>query len=1612
MILGQNHLVIVPDTRDEVARVGKVYTSTVEDLDIDVIKIDLFGDDLMFGRDPDQEAPMPGVGSLDNYTARIPTPPHELIKVFLPQFQLDINNRAVGNTASGDLLNGSDGVNSTWPDNVTANIVVINHGLQDAKANVDIETYKENLIALRQGIANNQIMVWQTPAPALTVNTAPYADAMIQVANQFNDLVADTRKITNWTNELPDGEYPRQLGYARWIDLVLSEKINSAILKHLGPNRHKFYRLDHQEKFILDNENTITLSFRPLAASWVEVYHRKNDAYYAVSRGNVDIATNPVNNISGHLAGGIHSVDTGEQLVTVTKGYTLTKIRRSDGKIISKKTFDIAADVKNARAMSFALNETSNDYIVVITTYDEPKTNRLTAELLEAMYRCGASEEIYANPEFRLASSYILIGIPGVGPGGGLEAYAGLVDNDRYAYAEIEFEIASNGVPYARDIFPPVARVQRSWDNIVPVINPIYDLIAGVPPINGERVVNPRYSTYFTSGVANETFVIQGNTITFTEALTGVVTVICDTQIELSKAGVEIDIDNIHTYDTFEQSFNPARWAPGKKTTTYPAPDPNNPLAPRQVNSAAGVNALGLYNTHLRERVGAGLYCEPIVIHQPNFGYVRITADRKRMKYFPFPNFVGMDGFSYTLMTQHGQVGLTKAVYIDVTEALTPSYRLSADKNSINEGETVTITLTTTVLENGTTVPYLVTGISLNDFVNTPLSGNFIVNNNTSTVSFTPIRDMTTEGPEFLTLTLTGIYPTKRISIEVNDTSKTPVITLEANVAIANEGDVVRFTARADDIVDGTSFQYIVSGITADDVVEPLSGTITFLANVWYTDYTIIRDSKTEGSETMTMQILNSIPLISNSVFITDTSLDPTYHLYSNVGIVNEGQAVKFYVNTTDVMNGTRIPYTITGIGSDDIQESFIDSFTVYSNYAESVIHVRNDRKTEGTEIMVMTLNGIPATASNVITTSVLINDTSLAPTYKLFSNVNVVDEGGSIKFYVQTTEVDTGTYVDFDITGISSTDIIGPLTGRFVINNSYAELVVKTRQDRTTEGPETLTLTLQDILATGGNIIAANVNINDTSLTPHYALSSNVASVDEGQSIKFILNTENVFDGERVYYTITGINSTDILQPLDGVSFVISGNTAEVVITTVADRTTEGNEVITLSLDNISPSGNITSSSVTIVDTSKAPTFNVSANVASANEGSSIEFTLLTTEVDDGTRVNYQITNLSDLVGTVSSTGYFTVQGNVAYSPVYTFKEDKLTEGTETFTLSLIGISSTAPNVITSSVSILDTSTAPVLKIESNKLSVDEGSSVTFRLTVVSADLPDGTVIPYRLDGLMGLNLNEDLTGVYDSNYTHNGTFTIVDSKASVSFVTVADLKTEGQEMLRLTVLPGFVVDWVNNVSYVSVIVNDTSVAPSPPTYSITFSPTSIYEGQSTTATITCFNFPIGGSLSYSITGFSPSTNLVSPATGTLTPSANVAYLIIETQRISGFVSSIRYPVLTVTGPSSSTGSGSFAFRDAMGCGEIINLSSVSASYTIDLGTKTGVFGINYDASTIPDSFSISWNGVVRSATLVSGTGQLRISKASAYPTTATVTFTPGQTGSSATITIYCALN
>lgn len=97
------------------------------------------------------------------------------------------------------------------------------------------------------------------------------------------------------------------------------------------------------------------------------------------------------------------------------------------------------------------------------------------------------------------------------------------------------------------------------------------------------------------------------------------------------------------------------------------------------------------------------------------------------------------------------------------------TYALSRLAAFVFEGETQTITLTTENVPNGSLIPYTVTGITQDDLSAGNVSGDFVVNNNTASVSFTFVDNGENEIEEIATLSLPTVIPATSITWKVYD---------------------------------------------------------------------------------------------------------------------------------------------------------------------------------------------------------------------------------------------------------------------------------------------------------------------------------------------------------------------------------------------------------------------------------------------------------------------------------------------------------------------------------------------------------------------------------------------------------------------------------------------------------------------------------------------------------------------------------------------------------------------------------------------------------------------------------------------------------------------------
>lgn len=126
-----------------------------------------------------------------------------------------VTSNAVGMTKATQLLAGTDGVNKPWPQSVTADIVVIKHGTNDATpayGETPIESYKQTLRTLYRSTSAR--VVFETPDPTLAPDRPDvplYQAAMREVARELGATLIDTdacwRARPGWEAFLYDGTH-------------------------------------------------------------------------------------------------------------------------------------------------------------------------------------------------------------------------------------------------------------------------------------------------------------------------------------------------------------------------------------------------------------------------------------------------------------------------------------------------------------------------------------------------------------------------------------------------------------------------------------------------------------------------------------------------------------------------------------------------------------------------------------------------------------------------------------------------------------------------------------------------------------------------------------------------------------------------------------------------------------------------------------------------------------------------------------------------------------------------------------------------------------------------------------------------------------------------------------------------------------------------------------------------------------------------------------------------------------------------------------------------------------------------------------------------------------
>lgn len=557
-----------------------------------------------------------------------------------------------------------------------------------------------------------------------------------------------------------------------------------------------------------------------------------------------------------------------------------------------------------------------------------------------------------------------------------------------------------------------------------------------------------------------------------------------------------------------------------------------------------------------------------------------------------------------------------------------------------------------------------------------------------------------------------------------------PTYSLSASASSVNEGSSVDITLTTTNVADGTSISYTISGIESGDISQSLTGSFTVSSNTASVTISTIADTTTEGEQTMTLSLVG----VSESVdiLINDTSLtppSPTYTVTPAANNIDEGSALTINVTTTNVADATTLYWTVTSPSDWNVDSG---SFVISSNAGSFTVTPAADALTEGAENFTVNIR-TGSIAGTVVATSssITINDISTTPSGTVY---NVTVASG-------TNQYGTGNkyYID-GFTGASPT--VNLTEGQTYVfrqsdtSNATHQLLFSTTANGTWGGGVEYTEGVTKV-GTAGQLGAYtqitvataapqlyyycinHSGMGGTANTPSAGASvydslTSTATADEGDTVVFTVNTQNVEDGTTVGYTITGIDAGDLSAGSLTGSITINSNSGTASVTLDNDLTTEGSETMTMTLDATDSAGDSTNaltSQTEISDTSTQPaaTYAVSPAANNVNEGSALTFTVTTTNVSDGTTLYWTVSNDGDF-GTAS--GSFTVNSNTGTFDV-TPTADTTTEGAEVFAAS-VRTSSIAGTVVatSSNVTINDTSTTPAFSPDYTITVTNNGAS------------------------------------------------------------------------------------------------------------------------------------------------------------------------------------------------------------------------------------------------------------------------------------------------------------
>jgi hypothetical protein len=207
-----------------------------------------------------------------------------------------------------------------------------------------------------------------------------------------------------------------------------------------------------------------------------------------------------------------------------------------------------------------------------------------------------------------------------------------------------------------------------------------------------------------------------------------------------------------------------------------------------------------------------------------------------------------------------------------------PIYQITPNNISVNEGGTITYTVSTANVDNGTVLYWTNSGnTNAEDFADGLNQGSVTINSGLGTITRTLTNDLSLEGIESIVLQLrtsshVGPVVSSAATVSVTDTS-VPTCQITPSSTSVNEGGTVTYTILTSGISNGTTLFWTNSGTTngTDFTDDANSGSFVINSNTGTIIRALKNDFASEGTESIVLQIRKYSPDSYGTLFAQAT---------------------------------------------------------------------------------------------------------------------------------------------------------------------------------------------------------------------------------------------------------------------------------------------------------------------------------------------------------------------------------------------------------------------------------------------------------------------------------------------------------------------------------------------------------------------------------------------------------------------------------------------------------------------------------------------------------------------------------------------------------------------